>query len=182
MQAFATSGQPHVMHTPMLTAAQQAAFTPLFRHIAAHDLATRWLALLAGKPSKWHKVQPWRCWPGDLYRNWPARMPWITMAHEAQAHARHAGIQTWHGLACGHSLPEAVSLPPDAMAAWMDDLMEGFVSVIPNRLALIKNHEGGQWLWMHAALNPAPQPWPDGTPSPHQGAGPLGVMSIRRSR
>ena len=135
------------MTHPALSDAQNEAFTALFRTIAAPDLARRWLTLLHGKPAKWGKIQPWRCWPGDLYRNWPLGMSREAMRRQSLAQAKRPGPQTWHGLACGHSSPEAVSLPPAEMLVWLDDLVEGFVVLVPKQLALIVNHEDGHWLW-----------------------------------
>ncbi|ARU06102.1 hypothetical protein CCO03_16775 [Comamonas serinivorans] len=127
--------------------AQHQAFAALFRAIAAPDLAERWLTLLKGKPSKWAKIQPWRCWPGDLYRNWPVGASWPDLRDRAMTQALQARAPTWHGLACGHGGPEVVSLPPADMRGWMDTLVEGFVVLVPGQLALIHNHEGGRWLW-----------------------------------
>ena len=135
------------MSAPTLSIAQDQAFTGLFRVIAAPDLAQRWQGLLHGKPAKWAKIHPWRCWPGDMYRNWPVGLSWPAMRDQSMAQAQQAGVQTMHGLACGHSGPEIVSLSPADMLGWMDGLLEGFVVLIPQRLALIHNHEGGHWLW-----------------------------------
>ena len=82
-----------------------------------------------------------------MYRNWPVGLSWPAMRDQAMAQAQQVGVSTMHGLACGHSGPEAVSLTPADMLDWVDGLLEGFVVLIPGRLALVHNHEGGHWLW-----------------------------------
>ena len=139
------------MKKTFVTDVQLAHFTALFQRIAP-AYAERWTTLLQGKPAKWQKIKPWRVWPCDVYGSQPPRMEWAAMVDQAIALAQAHKVREVHVLACGHSsesvetlalsqLKERLCL--DGPGGWV---LEGFVSLIPGKLGLATNHEGGYWL------------------------------------
>jgi hypothetical protein len=130
-------------------------FTALFQSVAP-VYAERWVTLLQGKsPAKWRKIQPCRAWPCDVSRNVPARMEWTEMLDQAIVLAQAHKVREAFVLDCYHG-SEGVEIVPilqlKARLCLNDQryaaptLTEGYVSLLPGKLALATNHEGGCWL------------------------------------
>ena len=133
--------------TCWMSSTQREAFETLFSRLSPAR-SDRWCDLLCGKPEKWAKIKPWQSWPdGYIERNYPKQMTSQQMIEYALAYAKQRGVLVVHGLACGHSSPEVVSLHLAEAPEWWLHLNEGFMSIEAGRMALIVNHEGGNWLW-----------------------------------
>jgi hypothetical protein len=106
----------------------------------------RWTYLLSQNPSKWAKISPIRIWPVasafDSAPNIP--LPEMLLLPALAPHADRESVV----LRCGHSKNPGTSLctARDALQTGRrsyEVVFEGFVSVLPGRLALGFNHEGG---------------------------------------
>lgn len=128
-----------------MTFEERISIEAMFRAFAPEHLE-RWSYLLTLKPARWSKITPMLAWPvanqsdsspdssiSDLLRS-PLLLP----------HATTPSVV----LRCGHSgSPGIQTLPLSEIfpnGAWdFNIVFEGFVSVVPGKLALGLNHEGG---------------------------------------
>ncbi len=123
------------------------------RHLAPEN-ARRWLYLLAHDAKRWQKVSPMMVWPSrDVERMFPD-----DLVHRLQAllaspmAARDVVVLNSHIGECYRARLDAVlQLVAILGKAGQYDvrlaLMEGFICIVPGKLALLCNHEGGVALW-----------------------------------
>lgn len=128
-----------------ISQAHLESLTHMFRAFAPLE-ADRWCYLLTLAPSKWAKITPIKIWPGP---NPFESVPNIPLSELLTSPTLE---QYWNNdvvvLRCGHSQNPGVSslslhnvFP---QGNWEYDIVfEGFVSIVPGKLALGLNHEGG---------------------------------------
>lgn len=110
----------------------------------------RWTYLLSRDPRKWDKITPIKIWPGgDAF----ASVPDVSLSELLASPPLHQHLgELVVVLRCGHSRNLGMSVMPlrDVFPGgeWRYDILfEGFVSVVPGKLALGLNHEGGTCLF-----------------------------------
>ena len=117
----------------------------MFRAFAPYE-CERWTYLLSQKPSKWAKITPIKVWPVasafDSSPNMP--LPEMLLLPSLAPYADREAVV----LRCGHSKNPgtAVSTAREVLHTGRrsyEVVFEGFVSVLPGKLALGVNHEGG---------------------------------------
>ncbi len=132
-----------------MNAEQRAALEATFKALAPAQ-AERWSRLLDRKPSAWSKIDPIAAWPTqDEYESSP-NVPTSVLLRSPPlaAHLETPCVV----LRCGHSKNPGVSTLPLKLVCpngeWdYDVVFEGFISVVPGKLAVVLNHEGGTWLF-----------------------------------
>lgn len=132
-----------------VTDQQRLALESLFQTIAPSK-SERWCYLLERPPSRWEKISPIDVWPlpssFDSYPNEP-----IAQLLTMPPLSRHLQANVLV-LRCGHSSnPGLLEMPlkdvfPDG--DWdYKILFEGFVSIVPGKVAIAANHEGGIYVY-----------------------------------
>ncbi|HVE53805.1 MAG TPA: hypothetical protein VNB23_10540 [Ramlibacter sp.] len=106
----------------------------------------RWTYLLSRDPRKWDKITPLRIWPGgDAFASVPdVPLPELLASPLLKPHLRRDAVV----LRCGHCRDRGLGVMPLGEVfpggEWVYDIIfEGFVSIVPGKLALGLNHEGG---------------------------------------
>jgi hypothetical protein len=106
----------------------------------------RWTYLLGKEPHKWSKITPIKIWPlPSAFDSLPDIPLWEMLSLPSLApHADGEALV----LRCGHSRNPGTAVVPlrDVFLSGRrshEIVFEGFVSVVPGRLALGFNHEGG---------------------------------------
>ncbi|UXY13609.1 hypothetical protein N8I74_09740 [Chitiniphilus purpureus] len=100
--------------------------------------AARWKYLLNRSVSKWHKMAPYRHWFSiDQSASMP---PDIDLSHPLLNERRRLDVVALRCTQKGSWLKE---MPLEEA---YPSVVEGYISVIPGKLALAVNHEGGSWL------------------------------------
>jgi hypothetical protein len=127
-----------------------ASLEALFKAFAPSH-CERWTYLLSRKPKAWQKITPMLAWPApsqyDSFPNVPLKD--LLRSQSLAAHKNTPCVV----LSCGHShLQQVTTMPlssifPDGEHKTSDVIFEGFISVVPGRLALGLNHEGGVCLY-----------------------------------
>jgi hypothetical protein len=119
--------------------------TAMFRAFAPRE-CERWTYLLGQEPARWDKISPTKIWPvASAFDSFPdMSLADMLLLPLLAPHADRDAVV----LRCGHSRNPgtAVSTARQALQAGRrghDVLFEGFVSILPGRLALGFNHEGG---------------------------------------
>jgi hypothetical protein len=117
----------------------------MLRAFAPHHFE-RWSYLLTRKPERWSKITPMLVWGGpDPFKSYP-NMPFRELlASDPIGQFR---MSPCVFLRCGHSTSPGVQTLTlqEAFPAghWNYAVIhEGFVSIVPGKLALGFNHEGG---------------------------------------
>jgi hypothetical protein len=121
----------------------KASLVRMFEVFAPRE-SERWTYLLSRDPRKWDKITPIKIWPGgDVFASVPA-VPLLELLAPLRAHLNEEVVV----LSCGHSREMGLKVMrlrdvfPDG--EWRYDIVfEGFVSVVPGKLAIGLNHEGG---------------------------------------
>jgi hypothetical protein len=118
-------------------------FDALFSAMLPPTIAERFSSLLALKPERWAKIDPWRVWDEptfgqphvtELRRESPEAFPPL---------ASHLGSMV-RVLRCGNSSnPSIIEEPLRGVLDGSSHLLDGFVSVDTGRLGLAINHDGG---------------------------------------
>jgi hypothetical protein len=118
-------------------------FDALFSAMLPPPLAERFSLLLALKPDRWGKIDPWRVWEKPLFGQ----------AHivelKSETSLAFAPIANRIGsmvrvLRCGNSSnPSITEEPLRGVLDGSSHVLDGFVSVDPGRLGIAINHEGG---------------------------------------
>jgi hypothetical protein len=129
---------------------EQASLEALFKAFAPSQ-CERWTYLLSRKPKAWQKITPMLAWPVpsqyDSFPNVPLKE--MLLSKPLAAHKNTPCVV----LSCGHShLQQVTTLPlsrifPDGEHNTYEVIFEGFISVVPGRLAIGLNHEGGVCLY-----------------------------------
>jgi len=114
----------------------------LFAATLPAEPAERFSELLGFKPSRWSKIDPWRVWH---HLEHPEVSEWKGSAQElltAIQFAAHAQSEVTV-LRCGHDQPALQKQRLRDALLGGSAVFEGFVSVVPGRLGLAINHDGG---------------------------------------
>jgi hypothetical protein len=117
----------------------------MFQAFAPYE-CERWTYLLGQKSGKWAKITPIKVWSVPSAFDSSPDIPLIDML-SLPVLAPHADREAII-LRCGHSrnAGTAVATPRQVLdcGRWSHELLfEGFVSVVPGKLAIGFNHEGG---------------------------------------
>lgn len=130
------------MHIPE---AHFKALVQTFRAFAPYE-CERWSYLLGQPPRKWAKITPIKVWPVPSAFDSSPNIPlWEMLSLPSLApHADRDAVL----LRCGHSKNPGTAAVPlrDVISGGRrnhETIFEGFVSVVPGKLALGFNHEGG---------------------------------------
>ena len=113
----------------------------LFAKFLPAEIASRFSGLLAMKPERWSKIDPWKVW--DVLEA-PRVMEWQRTCAELLASpllAKHAD-ELVTVLRCGHEQPAMERIRLRDALQGPSPVFEGFVSVSPGRLGLAINHDG----------------------------------------
>ena len=123
----------------------KAALVRMFEMFAPRE-SERWTYLLSRDPRKWDKITPIKIWPGgDVFASVPnIPLPELLASLPFRSHLQDEVVV----LRCGHSRNPGLSVMTlkDVFPGgeWRYDIVfEGFISVIPGKLAIGLNHEGG---------------------------------------
>ena len=128
-----------------MTPDERASLEAMFEAFApAHQ--ERWSYLLAKRPERWGKISPLLAWPvANPYKSHPDKP--LADILRSEPVVRFLATPSVI-LRCGHSSAPSVKTQalqeafPDGK--WNYDVVfEGFISVVPGKLALGFNHEGG---------------------------------------
>ena len=127
------------------TEKQRSDIEALFRAFAPNK-AERWCSLLSMAPKRWGDISPIDDWPLDSEFDSRPDLPLeeLLSTRPLAAHLNSEVIV----MRCGHSNNPGISALPlrDVFPRNQldyDILFEGFVSILPGKLALALNHEGG---------------------------------------
>jgi hypothetical protein len=122
----------------------QSEMATLFATFLPTEVAERFSYLLSLKPSRWGKIDPWEVWkhlrPGS---------PSVTESTESCAALLESSAFRAHAAApatvlrCGHDRPFLGKLGLREALTGEDAVFEGFISVVPGKLGLAVNHDGG---------------------------------------
>ena len=130
------------MTLPSPVESMKAELCALFSATLPADLAGRFSELLGFKPSRWRKLDPWQVWH---HLDHPTVSEWKGSAQELLAavkFAAHAESEVTV-LRCGHERPGLSRQRLQDALLGESAVFEGFVSVVPGRLGLAINHDGG---------------------------------------
>jgi hypothetical protein len=116
-------------------------FRALFSAMLPMDLAARFEAVLALKPDRWVKIDPWRVWnrppfgqPHVTELNDPMTFPLLVLRLDESVRV----------LRCGASeMPGISEEPLRGVLDGTSYVLDGFVSIDPGRFGLAINHDGG---------------------------------------
>ena len=115
--------------------------TELFSAMLSEAMASRFSRLLAMKPERWARIDPWKVW----------RDPPFSEPHVAEVTYREALMMPLLRphldrrvcvLRCGHSAP---SLGREPLRGVLDNssyVLDGFVSIVRGKLGIAINHDG----------------------------------------
>jgi hypothetical protein len=118
-------------------------FDALFSAMLPPPFAERFSTLLALKPNRWSKIDPWRVWDKP-----PFGQPHI-IALKSETPQAFAPLKIHLGskvrvLRCGNSTnPSITEEPLRGVLDGSSHVLDGFVSVDPGRLGIAINHDGG---------------------------------------
>lgn len=117
----------------------------MFRSFAPRE-CDRWIYLLSRKPGTWAKITPMKIWPVanpfDSSPNIP--LPQMLLLPALAPHVDREAVVLRFGSSKNPGI--ALSTARQALQSYptsYDIVFEGFVSVLPGKLALGFNHEGG---------------------------------------
>lgn len=113
----------------------------LFSAFLPADLASRFSTLLAMKPQRWRKIDPWRTWdllPDACISEWSGPVEDLLRSPLFGSNAAQAAVV----LRCGHDKPSLQRQSLTFALTGPSPLLEGFVSVHPGKLGLAINHDG----------------------------------------
>ncbi len=99
--------------------------------------------LLEHDAKRWNKISPMKIWSGDVYQSYPAHMDWQEMAQQYAAQYMNQNCVAFEGRS--NAFVKTMKLKALIEDAEIN-LIEGFISIVPGRLVLATNHEGGSWL------------------------------------
>ena len=116
----------------------------LLRAFLSDALASRCCELLAMKPARWAKIDPWKVWSeiddrDPRLRDWPRGVAELLADPVVAPHAQRAVVV----LRCGHETQASLRRErlADALAGEAS-VFEGFISIAPGRLGIAVNHDG----------------------------------------
>jgi hypothetical protein len=128
-----------------MSPSERASLEAMFKAFAPEH-CERWSYLLALKPARWGKITPMLAWPvSDQFESYPNEpLKEVLCSADFLRHATTPSVV----LRCGHSPSPSVQTIALSEAfpngEWDYDIVfEGFISVVPGKLALGFNHEGG---------------------------------------
>ena len=113
----------------------------LFGAFLPEDLASRFSELLSRDPKRWSKIDPWRVWEhidSEVISEWKQSAQAL-LATPAFSHHASAEVTV---LRCGHERPKVERLPLVQALVGDSSVFEGFISVVPGKLAVAINHDG----------------------------------------
>ena len=127
--------------------------------VFAPAFAERWTYLLKHDEKRWNKISPIGIWPvSDCYSCYPKKtLQELIELPSVQGHMKISATI----LACGHSKPGIFEAPLNSLlrVAYRDasqggnwagcEVFEGFISIVPDKLLFLANHEGGYALLEH---------------------------------
>ena len=123
----------------------KASLVRMFEAFAPRE-SERWTYLLSRDASKWDKITPIKIWPGgDVFASVPdVPLSELLASPPLRTHLDDEVVV----LCCGHSREKGMSVMRlrDVFPGgeWCYEIVfEGFVSVVPGKLAIGLNHEGG---------------------------------------
>ena len=114
----------------------------LFTAFLPSELAERFSYLLSLKPARWGKIEPWEVWKH-------LRPPSVTELSESCSGLLASDAFNGHAdapatvLRCGHDRPALNKMVLRDALIGPATVFEGFISVVPGRLGLAINHDGG---------------------------------------
>ena len=124
---------------------EQASLEAMFKAFAPEHFE-RWSYLLSRKPERWKKITPMQAWPvPSQYDSYPDKpFKEVLQSLPLTKFANTPSVV----LCCGHSHVPCVKTITLAEAFPRGEcnygvVFEGFISVVPGKLALGFNHEGG---------------------------------------
>lgn len=117
----------------------------LFNAMLPQAMSSRFCGLLAMKPERWAKIDPWKVWEKPPFgqpqvSEWRGSRDELLASPTLRQYANGSAVV----LRCGHSSPP--SLQREALRAVLDEsshVDDGFVSITTGKLGLAINHDGG---------------------------------------
>ena len=127
----------------MATDSHRKEFDSLFSAMLPPAMAERFSSLLALKPDRWSKIDPWRIWEKPPFGQSHVIELSADSAETFPPLASQLGTKV-RVLRCGNSNnPSIVEEPLRGVLDGSSYVLDGFVSVEPGRLGLAINHDGG---------------------------------------
>ncbi len=114
----------------------------LFSATLPAEIASRFSELLRLKPIRWSKIDPWRAWENSgcsTVTEWRGTAQELLTKSEFVTHAQSEVVV----LRCGHEQPSIQMQKLQDALMGTSAVFEGFISVVPGRLGLAINHDGG---------------------------------------
>ena len=114
----------------------------LFQAMLPGELAERFCELLAYHPRRWSKIDPWKVWEHIQ----ASRIIEINEKVEALLSVEPLAVHAQRQVAvlrCGHESPRLERLSLKEALRGQSTVFEGFISVVPGKLGLAINHDGG---------------------------------------
>jgi hypothetical protein len=100
----------------------------------------RWKALISSKSIKWQKIKPYDIWPEDNND-----IQYCQLLEESYfkflSHKKYKNIDVVI-FPCGHDNNEVETIKLNTLMSQEYYLLEGIISIIPGKLALLVNHDG----------------------------------------
>ena len=113
----------------------------LFARFLPVEMASRFSGLLAMKPDRWLRIDPWKVWgviDGRRVTEWTKTVADLLVS---PIFARHAN--EWVTvLRCGHDRAKMERIRLREALQGPTAVFEGFISIVPGRLGLAINHDG----------------------------------------
>ena len=103
----------------------------------------RWETLVSSKKIKWEKIKPYDIWPEDNNDLKYCRIMEENFFElfKSKKYVRYIGNNV-AVFPCGHDNKEAETIKLNVVMGREYDLLEGIISIIPGKLALLVNHDG----------------------------------------
>lgn len=113
-----------------------------FQAMLPAELAERFSELLTYHPRRWSKIDPWKVWEHLQPPRIAEPNGKVETLLSVEPLADHAQRQV-AVLRCGHESPKIESLSLTEALRGQSAVFEGFISVVPGKLGLAINHDGG---------------------------------------
>jgi hypothetical protein len=103
----------------------------------------RWQTLVASNKIKWEKIKPYDIWPENNHQIKYCRLLEENLFElfKNKKYAQHLNNNV-AVFPCGHDSKKPESTKLDTAIRNEYDLLEGIISIIPGKLALLLNHDG----------------------------------------
>ncbi len=113
----------------------------LFGAFLPKSLASRYSELLTYHTNRWAKIDPWRVWEcidSTVISEWKQSTQALLATPPFSRHAS-ANVTV---LRCGHEKPKIERLTLTEALVGDSSVFEGFISIVPGKLAIAINHDG----------------------------------------